>query len=89
MGLKIDEIIAVTIVCVFYTVLLGDYTIRLFKKWRNRKKKAADTDIEAQNENTEMKEPSLPSDQLSSRRETTDIVAPNQIETIETKQRSD
>jgi hypothetical protein len=58
MGLKIDEIIAVIIVCVFYTVLIGRYSIRLYKKWCNRKKKT--TNIEAQNgtETTETEESS-------------------------------
>lgn len=57
MGLKIDEIMAVIIVCVFYTVLIGRYSIRLYKKWCNRKKTA---DIEAQNgtETTETEESS-------------------------------
>lgn len=67
MGLKIDEIIAIIIVCVFYTVLIGRYSIQLYKKWCNRKKKT--TDIEARNgtETTEAEESSsLEDPQLSS-----------------------
>ena len=66
MSLKIDEIIAIIIVCVFYTVLIG-HSIRLYKKRFNRKKKT--TDVEARNgtETTGTEESSsLPDPQSSS-----------------------
>lgn len=88
MGLKPDEIIAVTIVCVFYSVLLGRYSIRHFKRWCNRKKKAADTDIEAQNgiETTETEESSSLSDprpSSSSLGKVADIGAQNETTTTD------
>lgn len=52
MGLTKDQIIALTRVCLFYAALLGRYSMRIFKKWWNGKKNAADTGIEAQNETT-------------------------------------
>ncbi|KAF4965191.1 hypothetical protein F66182_18031, partial [Fusarium sp. NRRL 66182] len=82
MGLTTEEIVAVTILGLFYVILLGRYAIR-FLEWCSGEERTAATDIEAQNgtentENTATKGPSSSKNQSPSsflREETTEIEA--------------